>query len=74
MKVAKVINPETSSQISQCLYSQCAACFPMGDDGRSKTTQMKTNDIEYILFTGNGVDGDREQCAVTLQNIAKQMV
>ena len=33
------------------------------DTGKSKTTGMRTNDIEYILFTGSGVDADREQCA-----------
>ena len=65
-------NPwETSWEFRQCLYSQCAACFPMGDDGRSKTTQMKTNDIEYILFTGNGVDGNREQCAYDVAEYCK---
>ena len=32
---------------------------------------MKTNDIEYILFTGNGVDGNREQCAYDVAEYCK---
>jgi hypothetical protein len=54
---------DTSHEFRQCLFGQCAGCFPMGEDGNSLTTGMKTNDIEYILFTGTGVDAEREQCA-----------
>ena len=66
-------NPRKTSWNFGNAFFQCAACFPMGDDGRSKTTQMKTNDIEYILFTGNGVDAN-ESSRLRRCSIAKQRV
>ena len=42
----------------------------MGDDGRSKTTQMKNSTLRHFV-PGNGVDAEREQCAYDVAEYCK---